>query len=96
MAMTLSKSEYMLFLKQPAWLWLKKHDKKKLPEIGLALQAMFDNGHLFESYAEQLFPNSVSLGFTSYPEYLSLPKRTGESLANGAKTILQGRFGTIG
>lgn len=28
----LSKSKYMMFLKHPAWLWLKKHDKKKLPE----------------------------------------------------------------
>lgn len=92
MPMILSKSEYMMFLKQPAWLWLKKHDKKKLPEVGLALQAMFDNGHLFESYAEQLFPNSISLGFTNYAEYLSLPKRTSDALESGTKTILQGRF----
>ena len=62
--MQLSKSEYMLFLKQPAWLWLKKHDKDKLPEIDLATQALFDNGHLFESYAEQLFPNAVTIGFS--------------------------------
>lgn len=92
MLMTLSKSEYMLFLRQPAWLWLKKHDKSKLPEINLATQAMFDNGHLFESYVEKLFPNSISLGFTSYAEYLSLPKRTSDALDNSAKTILQGRF----
>ncbi len=90
--MTLSKSEYMMFLKQPAWLWLKKHDKAKLPEVDQALQAMFDNGHLFETYAEQLFPNSTLLGFNGYQEYLSLPRRTTEALENGAKTILQGRL----
>lgn len=90
--MTLSKSEYMLFLKQPAWLWLKKHDKAKLPEIDLATQALFDNGHLFESYAEELFPQGVRLGSTNYSEYASLPKRTMQALDNGAKTILQGRF----
>lgn len=90
--MTLSKSEYMLFLRQPAWLWLKKHDKAKLPEIDLATQALFDNGHLFESYAEQLFPESTRLGFTDYLTYASLPKRTTDALESGAKTILQGRF----
>lgn len=90
--MLLSKSEYLLFLKQPAWLWLKKHDKAKLPEIDLATQALFDNGRLFEAYAEELFPQSSRLGFSNYLEYTSLPKRTMESLNNGAKTIFQGRF----
>lgn len=90
--MTLSKSDYMLFLKQPAWLWLKKHDKSKLPEIDPNTQAMFDTGHLFEKYAEQLFPNSVYLGFTNYSEYESLPKYTTQALLKGAKTIFQGRF----
>ena len=44
----LSKSEYLMFLKHPAWLWLKKHDKSKLPVPDEQLQAMFDAGHLFE------------------------------------------------
>lgn len=90
--MTLSKSEYMMFLKQPAWLWLKKHDKSKLPEIDPNMQAVFDTGHLFEKYAEQLFPNSVYLGFNDYSEYETLPKRTLQALMNGTKTIFQGRF----
>lgn len=81
----------MMFLKQPAWLWLKKHDKAKLPEVDLATQAMFDNGHLFEMYAQKLFPQSTLLGFADYQEYLSLPKRTHWSIENGAKTIMQGR-----
>ncbi len=91
-SLTLSKSDYILFLKQPAWLWLKKHDKAKLPEVDQTLQSMFDNGHLFETYAEKLFPNSTPLGFDGYQEYLSLPKRTLEAIENGAKTILQGRL----
>jgi hypothetical protein len=91
--MTLSKSDYMLFLKHPAWLWLKKHDRTKLPEIDLATQALFDFGHEFESYAEQLFPDAVKIGF-SFEEnnYLTMPRRTREALDNGAKTILQGRL----
>ncbi len=92
--MQISKSDYMLFLKHPAWLWLKKHDKNKLPPISEELQVIFDEGHLFEKYAEQLFPNSIKLGFneSDYSGYLDLPKRTSETLNNGAKTIFQGRF----
>ncbi|NOY14886.1 MAG: DUF2779 domain-containing protein [bacterium] len=90
--MSLSKSDYMLFLRHPAWLWLKKYEKYRLPDIDDNLQAMFDAGHEFESYAEQLFPGAVRLGFDNFKEYLSLPQRTAESLASGAKTILQGRF----
>lgn len=90
--MQISKSDYMMFLRHPAWLWLKKHDKKKLPAVDENLQAIFDTGHMFEQYAEASFPDSVQLGFDSYDEYISLPKRTMEALAEGAKTIFQGRF----
>ena len=90
--MLLSKSEYMMFLKHPAWLWLKKHDKDKLPPPDDNLQAMFDAGNAFEGYAEQLFAGGVRLGFDNYQEYLSLPERTKKALAEGTKTIFQGRF----
>lgn len=40
--MQLSKSDYMLFLRHPAWLWLKKHDKAKLPVVDDAFYAIFD------------------------------------------------------
>ena len=90
--MTLSKSDYMLFLRHPAWLWLKKFEKSKLPPIDDNTQAIFDAGHEFESYAEKLFPNAVQLGFDNYQEYLSLPQRTKMALDEGASTIFQGRF----
>lgn len=93
--MTLSKSEYIMFLKQPAWLWLKKHDKSKLPEIDPNTQAMFDTGHLFEKYAEQLFPNAMRIGYSfENNNYVTMPRRTTEALENGTKTIFQGRFET--
>lgn len=82
----------MMFLKHPAWLWLKKHDKEKLPLPDANLQAIFDTGHEFEQYAEKRFPNGTTLGFSNYDEYLSLPERTKEALNNDAKTIFQGRF----
>ena len=90
--MTLSKSDYMLFLKHPAWLWLKKKDTSKLPKINDDTQAIFDAGHNFESYAEKLYPEAVHLGFNNYDEYLSLTDRTRKAIKNGVKTIFQGRF----
>ncbi len=91
-SITLSKSDYMLFLKHPAWLWLKKFEKQRLPSVDANLQAMFDAGHEFESYVEKLYPNAVRLGFDNYQEYLSLPRRTKETLNEGVPAIFQGRF----
>ncbi len=90
--MHLSKSDYMLSLRHPAWLWLKKHDRNKLPSVDPGLQAIFDTGHEFEQYAESLFLGGVTLGFSDYDEYLSLPSRTEQALDDGALTIFQGRF----
>lgn len=90
--MQLSKSDYMLFLKHPAWLWLKKHDKLKLPPIDEGTQAMFDAGHKFEAYAEALFENGVTLGFNNYNEYNSLTERTTQAFNDGETTVFQSRF----
>lgn len=90
--MQLSKSDYMLFLRHPAWLWLKKFEKYRLPVIDENTQAIFDTGHEFESYAEKLFPEGVRLGFNNYDEYIALTRKTKDALDRGAKTIFQGRF----
>ncbi len=89
---TLSKSEYIMYLKHPAWLWLKKHDKKMLPEVDDNLQARFDAGNLFEEYAEKRFKDVLRVGFNGYQEYSSMPERTQKALKDGAKTLSQGRF----
>lgn len=90
--MMLSKSEYMMFLKQPAWLWLKKNDPKKLPPVDENTQALFDAGHQFEPYAESLFPEGATLGFSDYSEYLSLPQRTQDAIKSGTPVLFQPRF----
>jgi hypothetical protein len=84
----------MLFLRHPAWLWLKKHDKTKLPPIDENTQAIFDAGFVFESYAEQLFPDALKIesklnGYEAYKEITLLTKN---AINSGAKTIIQGRF----
>ena len=77
----------MLFLRQPAWLWLKKNDPSKLPPVDAATQAMFDAGHAFEPYVESLFPEGVTLGFSDFDEYRSLPLRTQQAFESGANVI---------
>lgn len=88
----LSKSDYMMYLKQPAWLWLKKNDQKKLPPVDENTQALFDAGHQFEPFAESLFPEGATLGFSDYSEYLSLPERTQDAIKNGTQVLFQPRF----
>lgn len=82
----------MNFLRHPAWIWIEKHDKSKIPPIDENTQAMFDAGHQFEPYAESLFPEGVTLGFGDYDEYRSLPQRTRDAIARGDKVLFQPRF----
>ena len=90
--MQLSKSDYMLFLKHPALLWIKKHARHLLPPVDAALQARFDEGHAFEPYAEALFPDLIRLGFTDFASYRSLTSLTSEIWQEGAKAVAQGRY----
>ena len=92
--MLISKSEYMLYLKHPAWLWIKKHAKYLMPPIDENLQARFNEGNAFEPFAETLFPNLIRLGFNNYSEYLGLPENTRKAWAHGAEAISQGRYET--
>ncbi|MDA9005344.1 hypothetical protein N9J49_04800 [Amylibacter sp.] len=41
--MLLSKSDYMLFLRHPAWLWLKKNDPSKLMALSDKLDGVVDS-----------------------------------------------------
>ena len=92
--MLISKSEYMLYLKHPAWLWIKKHAKHLMPTIDDALQARFNDGHAFEPFAESLFPNLIRVGFNSYSEYLEMPDKTLDAWKNDAEVVSQGRYET--
>lgn len=93
--MTISKSDYMLFLKHPAWLWVKKNDPKKIPAVDENTQVLFDAGHQFEPYAESLFPEGVTIGFSfddSEQSYWNMPKRTQDAIDRGDQVLFQPQF----
>jgi hypothetical protein len=90
--MNLTKTEYLLFLKHRAWLWLKKFAKETLPPIDANTQAVFDAGNRLEDYAEKLFPEGFRIGFNSYDEYLTLSLRTVNAISDGHKVLFQARF----
>lgn len=82
----------MLYLSHPAWLWLKKHDKSKLPAVDDNLQARFDAGLNLEKYTAGLYPGAISLGWDNYDEFVTLASRTASAIESGAKTLFQAKF----
>jgi hypothetical protein len=55
----LTKSDYLKYLIHPAYLWLQKYDKDKLPPFDEATQAIVDAGNEIEGYARGLFEEGV-------------------------------------
>ncbi|MFB6181678.1 MAG: Dna2/Cas4 domain-containing protein [Candidatus Magasanikbacteria bacterium] len=94
--MQLSKSDYIKFLKHPAWLWLKKHQKHKLPDPDANLQAIFEAGNRFEQIVYDRFPDGVEIGFDEddLKTYEQMTEKTQQAIANGAETMFQPRFET--
>jgi hypothetical protein len=95
--MILSKSNYMLYLRHPVWLWLEKNDKDMLPEVDEDTQAIFDAGNLFESYAEKIFQDGITLGYKTngefdFKKYKELPDVTKKALEDKTKVLFQGRL----
>lgn len=88
MARQLSKSDFLLFMKHPAWLWLKKFQPDVLPPIDANTQALFDMGFRFEAYAEQLFSD----GQRVTGDYFEKDRVTARLLATGAQTLFQAKF----
>lgn len=90
--MSVSKSDYMDFLRHPAWLWLKKHDPSKIPPIDPATEQRMAAGYDFEEYAEKMFPDAIKIGFNSSAEYRTMLSRTAEAWKNGAQCVAQGMY----
>lgn len=85
----ISKSDYIDSLRHPALLWLKKHDPSKIPPVSDSLQAIFDQGHEFEQYAEVQFEGGVKVEFDPYN---TMTRRTKDVLDSGAEVVFQPKF----
>lgn len=94
--MQLSKSNYMNYLRHPAWLWIEKHDKGKIPSHDENTQAIFANGAKFEHVAEAAFDGATRMHWDTndYDSYATLGPRTTEAIERGSTTILQAKFET--
>ena len=90
--MLLSKSDYILFLRHPAWLWLKKNDPSKLTPATATDQQRMNTGYEFEKYAEQLFSAAIKIGFADIDEYNTMLSRTSAAWLGGAKCVIQGKY----
>ncbi len=85
----LSKSNFMHYLIHPGYLWIEKHEKKRLPAITEADQFMFAKGHAFEAEARKLFPQGVMVEGKPW-EFAQLTAQTKKLMGDEAvETIFQ-------
>ncbi|MFC1914883.1 DUF2779 domain-containing protein [Chloroflexota bacterium] len=57
----LSKSKYLNGLQCPKLLWMQINDPKRLPQVDIATQFIFDQGHLVGELAKKLFPEGIDV-----------------------------------
>ena len=88
----LSKTDYMNYLRHPAWLWYKRNQPEALPPDDESLKAILKAGHVFEAVAEELFSDKLRLGFGNAQEYHQLPAKTAEAIKGSSKVLLQAAF----
>jgi len=81
----LTKSDYLKYLIHPAYLWLAKHDKDRLPAPSENDQARFTQGDEVETYARKLFPEAILI---EPPDFFDGPDVTAATMNQGAITSL--------
>jgi hypothetical protein len=73
----LTKSNYIIGLQCPKWLWITKNDKQRIPEPDKIAHANFKTGDLMGVLATKVFPDGTDLSGLDFNENI---KRTKESL----------------
>lgn len=63
-----SKTDYITYLKHPAWLWLRKNQPDFLDGPDENSQSIIDEGREFEKLAEQIFPEAIRLDRSDYAD----------------------------
>ena len=73
----LTKSNYLLGLQCPKFLWITKHAKERIPEPDRMAQAKFKAGNMIGVFATKVFENGINLSGMEFQENLD---KTEESL----------------
>ena len=70
----LSKSKYLIGLQCLKYFWISLHEKDRIPEVDLATQHKFDQGHLVGQLAKQLFPDGIDIPEADFKQNLEKTK----------------------
>ncbi len=81
----LTKSDYLKYLVHPAYLWLAKRDKDKLPLPSENDQARFAQGDEVEAYARKQFPEAILI---DPPNFFDAPDISAAAMKQEAITSL--------
>lgn len=90
--MYVSKSDYITFLKHPAWIWLKKHSPKILPKPDENSRAVIDGGIQFEHFAEAIFENASKVISKEFGDFEARATETKRLIEQRTEVILQAVF----
>ena len=71
----LSKSKYLTGLQCPKLLWVQINDPKRLSQIDLATQFIFDQGHFVGELAKKLFSEGVDVPNDGFMENIAATKK---------------------
>lgn len=64
----LTKSNYLLGLQCPKFLWITKNDKDRIPEPDVVAQAKFTEGDLIGVLATKVFSEGIDLSGLNFKE----------------------------
>lgn len=72
----LTKSNYLIGLQCPKFLWITKNDKKRIPEPDQIAQAKFKEGDLIGELAKKVFPEGIDFSELDFKENLDKTKES--------------------
>ena len=71
----LSKSKYLNGLQCPKLLWVQINDPKRLPQVDLSTQFIFDQGHVVGDLAKRLFPKGIDVPNDGFMENIAKTRK---------------------
>jgi hypothetical protein len=75
MSQLLSKSKYLEGLQCPKLLWTSINQPESIPELDIATQYIFDQGHMVGEMAKKLFPGGIDIPRDDFMENIATTKK---------------------